>query len=77
MGGGGSVAIVVAGGVSGCPVCGLAAEVVGAAAAADEVAVAPLRLPPVELPQPEEPGWSVVRLRVRLVLLHVVQADVA
>ena len=41
------------------------------------VAVAPLRLPPVELLQPaEEP---VVRLRVRLVLLQVVlvQADVA
>ena len=72
-----------------CPVC---AAVVGAAAAAaadDEVvvavvvegvvvvAVAPLRLPPVELLQPaEEP---VVRLRVRLVLLQVVlvQADVA
>ena len=54
----GSGTIVAAGGVGGCPVCGLAA----AAAADDEVvvAVAPLRLPPVELPQPEEPGWAVV-----------------
>ena len=53
----GSGTIVAAGGVGGCPVCGLAA----AAAADDEVvvAVAPLRLPPVELPQPEEPGWAV------------------
>ena len=84
-GSGSSVAILAAAGVGGCPVCRLlaAAVVVGAAAAAaddDEVvvegavvAVAPLRLPPVE---PEEP---VVRLRVRLVLLQVVlvQADVA
>ena len=76
---GGSVAILAAGGVDGCPVC---AAVVGAAAAAaaDEVVVVegvPLRLPLVELLQPaEEP---VVRLRVRLILLQVVlvQADVA
>ena len=52
---------MAAGGVGGCPVCGLAA------AAADEVvegAVALLRLPPVELPQPEEPGWAVVAVVV-------------
>ena len=59
---GGGVGDVAGGGMGGCPVCRLLA----AAAAADEVAVvegavvvAQLRLPPVELPQPE-PGWAVV-----------------
>ena len=83
---GGSVAaIIAAGGVGGCPVGVLTAAVVGAAAADDEVvvvvegvvAVAPLRLPLVELPQPEEPGWVVVLVSVRLILRQVVQADVA
>ena len=56
------VAVGDVGGMGGCPVCRLLA----AAAAADEVAVvegavvvAQLRLPPVELPQPE-PGLAVV-----------------
>ena len=60
---GGGVGDVAGGGVGGCPVCRLLA-----AAAADEVAVvegavvvAQLRLPPVELPQPE-PGWAGVVL---------------
>ena len=60
----GSGTIMAACVVGGCPVCGLAAddddEVVVVVEGAVVMAVAPLRLPPVELPQPEEPGWAVV-----------------
>ena len=63
---GGGVGDVAGGDVGGCPVCRLLA----AAAADDEVAVvegavAQLRLPPVELPQPE-PGLAVVVVAVVL-----------
>ena len=62
----GSGTIMAACGVGGCPVCGLAAaaddddEVVVVVEGAVVMAVAPPRLLPVELPQPEEPGWAVV-----------------
>ena len=56
----GSRTIVAASGVGGCPVCGLAAAADAEVVVVVERAVAPLRLPPVELPQPEELGWDVV-----------------